>query len=137
MSEPHHHSFFHGRQKLLAAACALYVGGLVLFHAQLPPAYVWATAAFFSIAMNFTYLIEARSLRLKVGAEATVAGVLIIMAIAGAIYAPLLVIASIFLHGVWDLAKHLGAGVPFLRWYICGCAVVDTAYSAALLFYWW
>lgn len=138
MSKPetHQHSFFRPRQKLLGILCAIYVAGLFVFHAQVPPHYVWITAAVFSIAMNFTYLTEACSLGLRIGAEAAIAIVLITMAILGAIYAPLLVIASIFAHGMWDLAKHYGAGVPFLRWYTCGCAVVDTAYSAALLWYW-
>jgi len=129
-------SFFHSRQKLLAVLCGIYVACLVGFHAHLWPTYVWVTAAVLSVAMNFTYLTEAWSRRQFVSVEAMVAAGLITMAIAGAIFEPLLVIASIFGHGVWDLAKHFGAGVPFLRWYTCGCAVVDTVYSVALFGYW-
>jgi len=133
---PAEHSYFHGRQKALAIACAVYMACLFLFHSQLPAQYVWISAAVLSVAMNFTYLIEARSRGRFANTEIAVALVLILMAVIGAVVEPLLVIASIFGHGLWDVAKHFGAGVPFLSWYTWGCAVVDTAYSAALLWYW-
>lgn len=132
----HQKSFFHRRQKALAIGSATYVLLLVLFHSTLPAQHVWLIAAFFSIAMNFTYITEAYAISKHLTLEMVVATVLIALSFAGAFYSPLCVIAAIFGHGVWDIAKHRGAGVPFLSWFTLGCFAVDTFYSGVLLIYW-
>jgi len=86
--------------------------------------------------MNFTYLTEALSLQKSAWIEVLVASVLIIASLLGVIVSPLLVIAAVFGHGCWDLAKHFGSGVPFYFWYTCSCFIFDTAYSFTLLIYW-
>ena len=129
-------SFFRTRKKALAIAGTLYVVFLLLSHWQLPKAHVWAIAAFFSIAMNVTYLIEALSLKKSVTAELTVSTTLIAASLLGLLISPLLIIAAIFAHGCWDLAKHNAcAGIPFFSWYVVPCFVVDTIYSLTLLLY--
>jgi len=109
---------------------------LLLSHWQLPPIHVWVFAAVFSIAMNFTYLIEALSQSRFLKVEAVVAFLLIGASLIGLVTSPLLIIAAIFGHGCWDLAKHFGAGVPFFFWYTCSCFLIDTAYSLSLFMYW-
>lgn len=128
-------SFFRGRQTLLGIAATAYVVMLITTHWRLSDAHVWVIAVVFSILMNFTYLIEALSLKSHAKTEAVVAATLIFTSVMGLILSPLLLIAAIFGHGVWDLLKHFGRGVPFLYWYTCSCFLVDTTYSAALLFY--
>jgi len=129
-------SFFTKREKVLKLAATAYVVSLILFHWQLPSRHVWIIAAIFSIVMNLTYLIEAISVKRTVAMEASVAAVLILASILGLLFSPLILIAAIFGHGCWDLAKHYGAGVQFFSWYIWACFVVDTIYSAALIYYW-
>ena len=110
--------------------------GLIVSHSQLPQEHVWAIAAVFSIAMNFTYLIEAISLKSYVKLEALVAILLIMASLLGVFISPLFVISAIFAHGVWDINKHYGKGIAFFSWYTLGCALVDFTYSGALLWYW-
>lgn len=129
-------SFFQRRQKQLALVASLYVVFLILFHWQLPPVHVWLIAAFFSIIMNFTYMTEAYARQKYLKLEVLVACVLILASVLGAVVWPLFVIAAIFGHGVWDIFKHYGAGVPFFSWYTLSCFTVDTLYSGALLVYW-
>ncbi len=128
--------FFDKRQKPLAVAATLYLVLLLWSHWQLNPAYVWGIAAFFSVAMNFTYLTQAISTRKFVPTELSIAMTLIVFSLLGVFVSPLFVIVAIFGHGCWDLAKHFGRGVPFYFWYTCSCFIVDTAYSSALLWYW-
>lgn len=130
-----HGSFFHSRQQLLGVLSSLYVLGLIVSHAALPSQHVWIIAAFFSIIMNGTYVIEAVAQRRMVGIESGVALLLISASVLGVFIHPIFVIAAIFAHGIWDLAKHAGAGVPFLSWYTLGCFVVDVSYSAVLVAY--
>ena len=120
---------------MLGIAATIYVVLLVISHWQLPSLHVWMIAAVFSILMNFTYLIEAVSLKSFAKTEAIVAILLIMASILGLVISPLLLIGAIFGHGVWDLLKHFGRGVPFYFWYTCSCFLVDTAYSLSLLFY--
>jgi hypothetical protein len=131
-----HHAFFHSRQQLLFAFSSLYVLGLILSHATLPPVHVWIIAAFFSVAMNFTYMIEAAYVGRWLRFEVVIAATLITASILGVLIHPLFAIAAIFAHGLWDIAKHRGAGVPFVSWYTLGCFVVDVTYSTVLLIYW-
>ena len=128
-------SFFETRQKTLGILAALYVLFLLLSHWQLSSAHVWIIAAVFSILMNFTYMIEAFSLQSFLRKEIVIAAILITLSFLGALLYPPLVIAAIFGHGVWDISKHRGAGVPFFSWYTLGCAAVDFTYSALLLIY--
>jgi len=86
--------------------------------------------------MNFTYLIEAISLRKFVTTESLIAATLISASLLGLILSPLLLIAAIFGHGIWDLFKHYGRGIAFYAWYTCSCFIVDTTYSLSLLVYW-
>lgn len=133
----HPTSFFQKRQKMLLILSSLYVFGIVIFHWHVPTVLVWGVAAFFSIAMNFTYLTEAYNLKSYFRLETSIAACLIISSILGVILSPVFVIAAILGHGIWDIAKHNGAGVPFLRWYTLGCFWVDMFYGAALGLYWW
>ena len=133
----HAHSFFERRQKPLMAAAIFYVVFLIASHSTLPGRHVWIIAAFFSIAMNFTYITESLSRQKSIPAETAVAATLIIMSVAGAFFAPILVILAILGHGLLDIAKHGGAGVPFFSWYTLSCFAVDLAYSTTLLIYWW
>jgi len=128
-------SFFKRRQKTLGIAVSVYVVMLIYFHWQLPSSHVWVTAAVFSVLMNFTYLTEAISLKSFVRIEALVAISLILASILGLVLSPLLIIAAVFGHGIWDLQKHFGNGVPFFSWYTFSCLTVDTLYSSTLLFY--
>ena len=122
-----HKSFFLRREQQLKIAASLYVILLILSHATFPQSLVWFIAALFSIAMNFTYVIEAVSL---------VAVVLILLSLGGVFLSPILVIIAIFGHGCWDLLKHYGSGVPFFTWYTLSCAIVDFFYGSILLIYW-
>jgi len=129
-------SFFLKRQKWLALAASIYIALLILFHWKLPAIHVWIIAAFFSIAMNFTYLTEAWALQKHIKSESVVAGSLIMLSLLGLVISPLLLIIAIFGHGCWDLSKHFGRGLPFFRWYTCGCFIVDSIYSSLLAIYW-
>lgn len=129
-------SFFQERQKLLLTAASLYVLFLILSHWQLPSAHVWIIACVFSILMNFTYMIEAFAGRTFLRKEVVIASILIALSILGAAIYPPLVIAAIYGHGIWDIAKHRGAGVPFFSWYTLSCAAVDFTYASVLLAYW-
>jgi len=131
----HQHGFFHKHWLLLRFSAAIYVLALIASHTYLAPQYVWAIATFFSIAMNFTYLMQAVSLKSFVSLELTIASGLILLSLAGFFISPWLVIAAIFLHGIWDLAKHRGAGVGFFSWYTLGCTAVDWLYASALAAY--
>ena len=128
-------SFFKTRQKMLGIAATAYVVLLIFSHWQLPSMHVWLIAAFFSVLMNFTYLVEAVSLKNYAKTEALVAIFLIFASILGLILSPLFLIFAILGHGIWDLLKHFGRGVPFYLWYTCSCFLVDTVYSSTLLFY--
>ena len=131
-----HSSFFHTRRKLLFGFSTVYVLGLILSHAAFPPVHVWIIAAVFSVAMNFTYIVEAASLGRWLRLEVWIAATLIVASFLGLLIHPLFVIGAIFAHGLWDMAKHHGAGVPFVSWYTLGCFVVDVTYSSVLLIYW-
>jgi hypothetical protein len=129
-------SFFQSRQKLLAIIASLYVIFLLLSHWTLPAAHVWVIAAFFSISMNFTYVTEAYVRKEFLNTETIIACLLIILSIMGVIVSPIFVIIAIFGHGIWDVAKHLGMGVPFFSWYTLSCFLADMTYSITLLLYW-
>jgi len=126
--------FFSG-QRLLATLGALWVLGLTLSHWQLPEAWVWGVAALFSAAMNFVYFPAAMARGQYVRLETLVATVLVAMSLLGAIVSPWFLIAAVAAHGVWDVLKHMGVGVPFFSWYTLGCAAVDFVYSGLLAWY--
>ena len=113
----------------------LYVLAIPLTHLNLPEAYVWPLAFFFLAAMLFTYPLAAWAEGRFLGLETAISLGLIILGAIGLALAPALLIAAIFGHGVWDLFKHRGHGIPFFGWYVSGCVVVDWLYAAALSFY--
>ena len=129
-------SFFAQHQRLLLIFGTVYAIGLIVTHATLPSAHVWWIAAAFSILMNAPYVIEARAQQSHIGLETTLAITLIAMSLAGPLVAPPFVIAAILCHALWDIAKLRGAGVPFVSWYMLGCAVIDVTYASALTLYW-
>ncbi|MEX3014968.1 hypothetical protein [Gymnodinialimonas hymeniacidonis] len=129
-------SFFRHRQKLLLLLGSAYVAALIVTHAALPPVHVWAIACVFSVLMNFVYIVEARAQGRMIATETIVMVMLITASLLGLLIHPLFVIAAIFAHGLWDLAKHYGHGVPFFSWYTWGCCAVDLIYGTALLLYW-
>lgn len=128
--------FFARHQRLLLLLGTVYVLGLIGTHATLPAQHVWWIAAAFSILMNAPYVIEARATARFVGIETGLAITLIALSLAGPLIAPPFVIVAILAHGLWDIAKHLGTGVPFLSWYTLGCAGVDFIYAGSLFTYW-
>ena len=137
MKHQHSKSFFAQHQKLLKTCAIAYALLVLLSHWQFPVESVWLIAAVFSILMNFTYLIEALSVKRFAVIEATVTIVLIGASLLGLFFSPLLLIAAIFGHGCWDLTKHFfERGVPFYFWYTCSCFLFDTAYSIVLLVFW-
>lgn len=119
----------------LKAASALYVLGLLFAHSSLSEKYVWEIAIFFSVAMNFTYPWAAWRTGQFLTFEVMIAAGLILLSLLSLVSSPLFVIAAIFLHGTWDVAKHRGQGVRFFSWYTLGCVTVDWLYSGALLLY--
>ncbi|MEL7213350.1 MAG: hypothetical protein AAGK92_11855 [Pseudomonadota bacterium] len=129
-------SFFARHQRLLLLLGTAYVLGLVIIHARLPPAHVWWIAAAFSILMNIPYVIESRAVGAHAKLEVGITSTLIALSLAGPLIAPPFVIIAIFAHGLWDISKHHGVGVPFASWYTLGCAVIDILYGTALLIYW-
>ncbi|MGB0797872.1 MAG: hypothetical protein ACPGRD_00955 [Planktomarina sp.] len=130
-----HDSVFSKNFMVLKLLSAAYVIGIIVSHAALPAQHIWWIAAGFSIAMNFTYPWAAVRTGEFFTVEVAVSAALITMAVLGVVFSPLWVIASIFGHGLWDLFKHNGQGVPFLKWYTLGCVSVDWTYAAALLLY--
>lgn len=117
------------------AAATLYVIGILVSHFALPHAWTWGIAAFFLIAMLFTYPLAAFHSGAHLNLEVRVSLGLAALGILGFFLTPWLIIAGIFGHGVWDLMKHRGHGTPFFGWYVSGCVVVDWCYAAALTFF--
>lgn len=85
--------------------------------------------------MNYTYIIEAKSIGKHYAVELCVSAFLILLSIFGVILHSLFVIIAILGHGVLHMLKHACAGVRFLRWYNLGCVVVDTFYEITLLIF--
>ena len=129
-------SFFARRQTALKLAATLYVFLLIASHSSLPSAHVWLIAGVFSVVMNGVYITEALSRGQHVRTEAAVAGILVAVSLLGMFVWPPFVIAAVFGHGLWDLAKHRGAGISFFSWYTFSCCGVDMLYGASLLVYW-
>ncbi|MBT9313448.1 hypothetical protein [Leptothoe kymatousa] len=130
------HDHLFSRQFLwLKLAASVYVAALLLAHWSLPTAFVWQIAIFFSIAMNFTYPWAAWKQANSQRCEWLIATALIVVSSLSLISSPMGVIAAIFLHGCWDIAKYQGHGTPFFSWYTLGCVLCDWTYSGALLIY--
>ena len=128
-------SLFTRRFLALKLAASFYVVALCLSHAVAGSAHVWVIAAFFSIAMNATYPWAAWVTGRAQPTELAISALLVALSVLGVFVAPPFVIAAIFLHGAWDLAKHRGAGVPFFGWYTLGCVSVDWLYALALIWF--
>ena len=114
---------------------SLYVVALIISHSTLPAIHVWVIAAVFSIVMNFTYLTEACSQGRMLRPELVVMLILIMASVLGVVLHPGFVILAIIGHGLWDMAKHFGAGIPFFGWYTWSCFAVDITYGTVLLLY--
>ena len=117
------------------AAATLYVIGILVSHFAMPHAWTWGIATFFLIAMLFTYPAAAWRAGDHLSLEMRVSFALAALGILGFLLTPLLIVAGIFGHGVWDLMKHRGHGTPFFGWYVNGCVVVDWSYAAALMIF--
>ncbi len=126
---------FSHRFLALKAAATVYVVAIPISHFALPHSMVWEIALFFLIAMLFTYPAAALIEKQDVQLEFSVSVGLAALGVVGFFVSPWLIILALFGHGIWDLAKHHGHGVPFFGWYISGCVAVDWAYSAALTIY--
>lgn len=129
-------SFLQSRQKQLGVIGNMYMLFVILLHSQIPTKHVWTLAAIFSIVMNFPYVIEALSVKNHLSQEVALATFLIVLSALGALLSPPLVITAVFGHGVWDFAKHRGAGVPFFAWYTLPCAAFDFSYGSLLFIFW-
>jgi len=129
-------SFFRTRHRPMLLCAAIAVTLLALAHSTMPSVYVWHIAAAFAVAMNLNYVIEAIARQRFVRTEIWFAVGVTALALIGLFTTPLLVIAALLLHAVWDVAKHLGIGVPFSSQFTLGCFAVCLAYSGALLFHW-
>ncbi len=132
----HTASFFSKHQRLLAVLVLLYVASALLAHLLLPSIFIWMLAVFFLVAMTGTYVLEALMTGHSQKLEICVALGLIAVALLSLFGSPIWVICALFGHGVWDLAKHRGAGVPFLSWYTLSCAAFDFTYGALLFASW-
>lgn len=119
----------------LKLASALYVVAIPISHFTLPHDWIWHIAAFFLFAMLLTYPWAAMMQRQAVGLEFLVSLGLALLGVIGLFVSPWLIIAGIFGHGIWDLAKHRGHGCRFFGWYVSGCVVIDWTYAMALVFY--
>lgn len=131
----HKHGLLPSLESKVFALGTLYVVALLLSHATFPKHHVWAIAAFFSIAMNGTYVWAALRAGHHLRLETTIALTFIALSLLGVLVSPLFVITTIAAHGVWDVAKHYRVGVPFFSWYTWGCAVVDFTYATTLTLY--
>jgi len=116
----------------LKMASAGYVLAVPLTHYALPHGWIWHIAFGFLLAMLVTYPVAARLQRRAVPLETAVSLGLAGLGLLGLLTTPWLLVVAIFGHGLWDLAKHLGAGCGFFRWYLLGCLAVDWAYAGAL-----
>ena len=105
---------------------------MIVLHTTQDQVHTWTIAAVLSIAMNSTYIWAAYRSDYALKIESFVAAFLIGLTVAGLWVSPWLIIAGIFGHGAWDLAKHVGHGVPFFRWYTLGCVTADWSYGVAL-----
>ncbi len=124
------------RAPIIGAIAAVWLASLMLLHWQLPQTTVWWVAAVFSALMNLVYFPAAIARGQFVSLEAGVSTALIVLSLLGAVVSPWCVIVAVAAHGAWDLAKHLGVGVPFFSWYTLGCAVIDFVYAGLLAAYW-
>ena len=130
-----HAPFLSSRVLWLKLASALYVLAIPGLHLSLPVAWVWPIAWALLLAMLFTYPLAAVQARRFVGTETGVSLGLITLGTLGLFLSPVLLVAAIFGHGLWDLAKHRGHGIPFFGWYVSGCVIVDWLYAGSLLFH--
>lgn len=125
----HFFSQYYLKIKLFAA---LYTLGIPLSHFILPHNNIWDIATFFLVAMLFTYPLAAMQARAFVRLEWGISCALAAMGLLGLFTSPWLIILAIFGHGLWDLAKQRGHGIPFFGWYISGCILIDWLYAASL-----
>ena len=120
------------------SAAMAYVPALIACH-LLWPEHPFVVAAAFSVLMNLPYPAAARCAHHHTHSkiETGIAIALSAASVLGALVAPPLLIAAIFAHGLWDIAKLRGAGTPFFNWYTLSCAGVDFTYATFLTTYLW
>ncbi|WP_147126391.1 hypothetical protein [Shimia ponticola] len=119
--------------RIVAPAFAGYVVLAVVGHGLVGVDHIWPFAALMMVLMTVTYPTEALLKREYLPLELGLALFLSAVAVIGAVTSPLLIIAAIAAHGVLDIVKSRGLGVPFFRSYLIGCAVFDFGYAAILL----
>lgn len=98
---------------------------------------LWGAAAVLSVLMNTTYPWAAARAGAYRALEVCVATLFVAASIIGAMVHPLVLVVAVALHGVWDFAKHRGAGVPFFRWYTLGCLMFDIPWAGFLFLLWY
>ncbi|MEO0486552.1 MAG: hypothetical protein AAF092_11630 [Pseudomonadota bacterium] len=121
--------------RLVTLAFSAYVVAAIGLHWVAGADHVWEVAALMMVLMTVTYPTEAALARQDRVLEFSIAGLLSALAIAGLFTSPLLIIAAVLAHGVLDLVKARGLGVPFYALYFFGCAAFDFAYAACLFAY--
>lgn len=120
---------------LTTAAFAGYLAVAIALHVIAGEEFAWHVAALLMVMMTMTYPTEAILSGRFVRREVTIAVTLSSVALIGLAFSPLLIIAAILAHGLLDLAKHRGVGVPFYPTYLFACAAFDFAYGGVLLVY--
>ena len=116
----------------LLRSAVLWVAALVLANVILPPGpLLLRVCALFSLSMNVPYSSAAVHTGRGVASEMAAAGVMSLLALYALATASLpALVASVVLHGVWDMAKHgLACGVPFFSWYLSSCLLFDLAWA--------
>ena len=127
-------SFFSPRFLWVKLFAALYVLAIPVSHSLLPAQFVWELALAFLLLMLPPYPMAAWRSGTAFGLELSVALGLAALTVGGYVLgAPALIIAAIFGHGLWDVAKVNGLGTPFFGWYLSGCMLVDWVYAGALV----
>ena len=108
-------------QRVIAIAALVWTVALVTTHLTVPFAWQWGVSAGFSVLMNLVYPWQAFRTGSSRRAEFVIAAFLVFLSMAGAFVSPWLLVLAVAGHGVWDIAKHLGAGVSFfsgIRWVV-------------------
>lgn len=100
---------------------------------MVPFAWEWGVSAGFSVLMNLVYPWQAFLTGSSIRSELVIAAFLVFLSMAGALVSPWLLVLAVAGHGIWDIAKHLGAGVSFFSWYTLGCAVIDFLWATGLV----
>ena len=109
----------------------------VVFHSYLTndSNYILKVAVGSSLLMNLVYPTEAILQKKSISLEFLVSLILITFTYYSWIYNINFIIVTIFLHGIWDFFKLLGAGINFYTLYILLCIGFDWTYAIWLYKY--